>query len=40
MLIDLDILELDEIIDMLEDSESLEERVKEALEVIEESGWH
>jgi hypothetical protein len=35
MLIDLEILELEEIIDMLQNKESLNERVKEALEVID-----
>lgn len=37
MLIDLEILEFDEILDMLENEESLKERIKEALDVIEES---
>ena len=37
MLIDTEILELDEIIDLLENEASLEERVQEALEVIDES---
>lgn len=37
MLIDLDILELEEIIDILQNEASLKERIKEALEVIDES---
>ena len=37
MLIDLEILEFDEILDMLENETSLKERIKEALDVIEES---
>lgn len=37
MLIDQDILELDEILDMLENKESLVERINEALEIIEDS---
>ena len=37
MLIDLEILELEEIVDILNNEEALEERIKEALEVIEES---
>lgn len=37
MLIDLEILELEEIIDILNNEESLEERITEALEVIDES---
>ncbi len=37
MLIDLDILEIEEIIDILENQESLKDRIQEALEVIEES---
>lgn len=37
MLIDTEILELDEIIEMLRNEEALEDRIKEALEVIEEA---
>jgi RNA recognition motif-containing protein len=37
MLIDLEILELEEILDMLENEDSLKERISEALDVIEES---
>ena len=39
MLIDLEILEIDEIIEVLMNPISLSERVKEALEVIEDSTW-
>lgn len=34
MLIDLEVLELSEILDIIEDEETLNERVKEALEVL------
>ena len=37
MLIDLEILDYEEIIDMLENSDSLKERINEALEVINDS---
>lgn len=37
MLIDLEILELEEIIDILNNEDALEERINEALEVIDES---
>lgn len=36
MLIDFDVLELDEILDMLQDDSSLEERIKEAQEILNE----
>lgn len=37
MLIDLEILDLEEIIEMLEDDEIMRDRIKEAMEVIEET---
>lgn len=36
MLIDFDVLELDEILEMLQDQNSLEERIKEAQEILNE----
>ena len=39
MLIDLDILEFEEIIDILENEDSLQERINEAQEVIMESDF-